>query len=223
MRTLVIGDIHGCNDALLSLVEAIVLAPEDRLITLGDYVDRGPSSREVVDWLINWSKTGNLIPLLGNHEIMMASASEDSESRSFWSAVGGAETIDSYTPAGAEKSLDHVPKNHWEFFDRCLPWYETESHIFVHAGLVANVDLDHQPEFSLFWERFENPQPHRSGKVMVCGHSPQDSGLPANLGHAVCIDTAACAGGWLTCLEPETGHYWQANQAGARREDTLRS
>jgi serine/threonine protein phosphatase 1 len=226
MRTLVIGDIHGCYDALLALVEAVGLTADDRLITLGDYVDRGPSSREVVDWLIDWSVTGNLVPLLGNHEIMMSSAADDKESLRFWSAVGGEETIDSYTSDGTKrkkrKPLKHVPESHWEFFDQCLPWYETESHIFVHAGLMPNVELDHQPEFALFWERFENPQPHQSGKTMICGHTRQDTGVPVDLGHAICIDTAACAGGWLTCLEPETGRYWQTNQAGERRDAALR-
>lgn len=221
MRTLAIGDIHGCYDALLRLTDAVGLQPEDRLITLGDYVDRGPNSREVVDWLIDWSQRGQLIPLIGNHELMMIASRRDKEQRSYWSVVGGAETLESYHSADPDRGLDHVPEEHWQFFDDCLPWYETESHIFVHASLQPELALDDQPDVALFWERFGNQLPHQSGKVMICGHTRQESGVPANLGHAVCIDTAACAGGWLTCLEPIAGHYWQTNQRGELREDDL--
>ena len=65
------------------------------------------------------------------------------------------------------------------------------------------------------------PEKHCSGKVMVCGHSEVRSGVPLNLGHAVCIDTRAYAGGWLTCLDVESGHYWQANERGGVREGEL--
>ena len=73
----------------------------------------------------------------------------------------------------------------------------------------------------LYWERFDDPAPHESGKFMVCGHTSQKSGLPARNGNAICIDTWACGGGWLTCLNVETGELWQANEAGeTRRLDT---
>jgi serine/threonine protein phosphatase 1 len=221
MRTLAIGDIHGCYDALLRLADAVDLQPEDRLITLGDYVDRGPNSREVVDWLIDFQQNGQLIPLIGNHELMMIASHYDTEQRSYWRVVGGAETLESYHPADPDRALEHVPEEHWRFFAQCLPWYETETHIFVHASLEPELELDDQPDVVLFWERFGNQLPHHSGKVMICGHTRQDSGIPANLGHSVCIDTAACASGWLTCLEPATGHYWQATQRGETREGSL--
>ncbi len=222
MRTLAIGDIHGCHDALTTLVDFVKLTPEDRLITLGDYVDRGPRSRQVVDWLLDWQARGNLVPLIGNHEIMMITAREEPESASYWLACGGAETLESYAPKGEPPSLEHVPESHWDFFDEtCLSWYETDLHIYVHAGLVPNLDLRDQPEIALFWDRFTNPPQHRSGKKFICGHTRQDSGVPNHEPHAVCIDTAACVGGWLTCLEAESGHYWQANEKGETREADL--
>jgi serine/threonine protein phosphatase 1 len=67
----------------------------------------------------------------------------------------------------------------------------------------------------LLWEKLHDPLPHVSGKVMVCGHTKQNSGVPLNLGHAVCIDTGVYEpDGWLTCLDVRTGQYWQANQRG---------
>ena len=75
-----------------------------------------------------------------------------------------------------------------------------------------------QPVYILRWETFDDPPPHESGKVMVCGHTPQRSGRPRNIGHAVCIDTGACKrGGWLTCLDTVSGRVWQANEGGEAR------
>jgi serine/threonine protein phosphatase 1 len=81
--------------------------------------------------------------------------------------------------------------------------------------------LDEQPDFMLLWEQFNDPLPHQSGKIMVCGHTPQYSGRPKHLGHAVCIDTWAHGQGWLTCLDVATGRYWQANEMGERRSSFL--
>lgn len=66
----------------------------------------------------------------------------------------------------------------------------------------------------LYWERFGNPAPHESGLTMVCGHTSQQSGDPLNVGHAICIDTSACRGGWLTCLDVDTMFCWQASESG---------
>ncbi|MFN9316551.1 MAG: serine/threonine protein phosphatase, partial [Microcystis sp.] len=71
-----------------------------------------------------------------------------------------------------------------------------------------------QPEYKLFWEKFQYPAAHSSGKTMICGHTSQKSGKPINLGHAICIDTWAYGQGWLSCLDVETGKLWQVNQRG---------
>jgi serine/threonine protein phosphatase 1 len=95
-------------------------------------------------------------------------------------------------------------------------------HIFVHANLYADAALEDQPDFMLYWEKFDPAQgPHESGKIMVCGHTPQRSGVPVNVGHSVCIDTKAHGGGWLTCLDVASGRYWQANEQGETRSDWL--
>ena len=77
------------------------------------------------------------------------------------------------------------------------------------------------PSWIGYWEKFNDPAPHESGKVMVCGHTPQRDGLPRSIGHAICVDTHIYAGGWLTCLDVQTGEYWQANERRQVRAGTL--
>lgn len=214
MRTLAIGDIHGCLTALETLLVAVDLCEDDLLITLGDYTDRGPDSRGVLDLLISLWWQEKLVAVRGNHDLMMCDARDKHSSFHVWLALGGEATLLSYGGA-----MEGVPDNHWDFLENGLVnYYETKTHIFVHAGLWPDVPLDEQPEFVLFFERFHNPAPHESGKTMICGHTNQRSGLPNNKGHAVCIDTRAYGGGWLSCLHVETGHIWQANQKGEVRE-----
>jgi serine/threonine protein phosphatase 1 len=219
---LAVGDIHGCFAALETLAAAVPFAAEDLLVTLGDYVDRGPDSRAVVDWLIARWKLGRLIPLRGNHELIMLEARFSKGLENSWLAFGGDATLASYGPPGIDGRLDDVPPEHWEFFERsCRDYYETDTHFFVHASADPQLPLDRQPAQMLFWEKFADPPPHISGKIMVCGHTSQKDGVPRNLGHAVCIDTWVYGDGWLTCLEPATGRFWQANQKRESRDGQL--
>ena len=222
MRVLAIGDVHGCFQALTTLVEAAQIAPDDLIVMLGDYVDRGPNSRGVLDWLIERVEQGSAIALRGNHELMMLQARLDPLWRADWLAFGGDATLASYGSPEAPATLDDVPARHWKFLENgCRDYFETETHFFVHAGADPDLSMEEQPEYQLFWEKFHEPPPHRSGKVMVCGHTSQKSGRPLNLGHAICIDTRAFGGGWLTCLDVACGRYWQANEKGEAREDWL--
>jgi serine/threonine protein phosphatase 1 len=222
LRVLAIGDIHGTYDALRALVAAAELTADDLLVTLGDYVDRGPDSAAVLDWLIERKQTGKLVALRGNHERMMLDARTDCQTLEYWRTYGGDATLDSYFRRGGEGELSDVPQSHWDFMEHeCRNWFETDSHIFVHANLLAEMPPEDQPEFVLLWEKLGESWPHFSGKTMVCGHTPQSSGLPLNLGHAVCIDTWACGLGWLTCLDVMTGEYWQADQRRQVRRGEL--
>ena len=222
MRVLAIGDIHGCFQALVALADAAQIRPDDLIVGLGDYVDRGPNSAAVLDWLVTRSKTDTLIALRGNHELMMLRAKDDPLQMEEWLANGGAATLSSYSPFDDAGQLVDVPDEHWNFLENgCCDWYETESHFFVHANAYADMAMNEQPEYMLFWEQFNDPLPHQSGKIMVCGHTPQKSGRPKDLGHAICIDTWAHGQGWLTCLETATGRYWQANQRGEQRSEYL--
>ena len=93
--------------------------------------------------------------------------------------------------------------------------------MFIHAAAYGEYPMDEQPEYMLFWERFGMITRREDGKVFVCGHTSQKSGLPKRTDYAICIDTNACRGGWLTCLDVDTGHYYQANETGDTRDGWL--
>ena len=116
MRTLAIGDLHGCYRALVALESFAAFTPDDRIITLGDYVDRGPDSRSVIEWLINRSTNGKLIALRGNHELMMLAARSSEIDLDDWLACGGDAALASYHT----DQIDEVPDSHWHFLNTCL-------------------------------------------------------------------------------------------------------
>lgn len=222
MRVLAIGDIHGCFTALATLVDSVPIRPADRVVVLGDFVDRGPDTRAVLDWLIAREACGTLIPLRGNHEVMMSASRRSGTHLHGWLANGGDAALRSYSPDGGPGRLADVPESHWHFLEhQCRPYYETRTHVFVHANVCPDIPLANQPDYVLYWEHFYDTPPHVSGKTMVCGHTPQLTGRPRSIGHAVCIDTRAHAGGWLTCLDVASGRYWQADQRRRTRTGLL--
>ncbi len=215
MRILAISDIHGCSRALIALAKFAAFSADDTVITLGDYVDKGPASRQVIDWLIAYQAQAPLVALRGNHDILMLASRQSKKEALAWMDQGGAKTLASYAP-GTQRpgSLDDVPADHWKFLEATARYHEEAAHFFVHATVLADVPLPAQSDFSLFWDKFRDPLPHQSGKVMVCGHTSQRSFEPLNLGHAICIDTRCFGGGWLTCFDVLSGRLWQANQRG---------
>jgi len=217
MRVLCIGDLHGCSAALDTLLAAINIQPEDTVVTLGDYVDRGPDSRGVLDRLVALSQNHHSVALRGNHEQMMFKARDDADSLRDWMESGGDATLASYG------SLAAVPDAHWRFLEnQCLDYWECETHFFVHGGVYADIPLWEQPTYKLYWGKFEQVQPHVSGKIMVCGHTSQKNGVPSDLGYAICLDTWVYGSGWLTCLDVGSGAIWQANQSGQLRHFLLK-
>jgi serine/threonine protein phosphatase 1 len=223
-RILAIGDIHGCINALQTLEQFAEFRPVDTIVTLGDYIDRGPDSCAVIDWLLHAQKKLSLKPLRGNHEIMMLESRSKPECMLDWMAVGGESTLRSYSPFENDGgSLVDVPDSHWDFLEHhLLPYFECDTHFFVHANALPDIPLDEQPAFYLYWQEFGDPCRHECGKIMVCGHSSQKSGVPKSNGDAICIDTFACGGGWLSCLDVETGTVWQSNENGDTRRFNLR-
>jgi serine/threonine protein phosphatase 1 len=237
MRTLAIGDIHGCLRALDALLAAAAPGPEDQLITLGDYVDRGPDARAVLDRLLELHAGGRLVALLGNHDQMLIEARDRPDM--MWLLVGGRETLRSYGVPdwrinewlnGGGEPVDlstqvrkRVPEAHWKLLlETCVGYHETEHHFFVHANALPDIPMAEQPDYMLYWEKLVEPCTHYTGKIMVCGHTKQRSRRPRHWGKTICIDTGIYEGdGWLTCLEVETGRYWQANQRGEVRDDWL--
>src|SRR4051812_2089505 len=123
MRTIAIGDIHGCSTALDTLLAMVRPQPEDSLILLGDVIDRGPNSRGVMEMVLALREQTQLVVLRGNHEEMMQHARGDEAQFAMWFAVGGRETLASYLWEGTEGDdswVKAVPQRHWEFLDHGL-------------------------------------------------------------------------------------------------------
>jgi serine/threonine protein phosphatase 1 len=213
-RTIAIGDIHGCARALEAILQAIDLQPQDFLITLGDYIDRGSDSRAVVDLLLEIRERCHLIPLMGNHELMLLTAIGQPSELPFWLQCGGAATLASYGG-----NLHGIPDSHIDFFNDCHPHFESTEHFFVHANYQHDRPLNRQPTYVRYWEHLSShtPAPHISGKKAVVGHTPQTSGEPLDVGHLICIDTFCVGGKWLTAYDVTNEQFWQANRWGELR------
>ena len=188
----VVGDIHGCLKPLQRLLEKIELQPGDELVFIGDYIDRGPQSREVVDYLLGLPY--RCVFLLGNHEKMLLDYLSGNDEGLFL-PNGGMATLRSY---GGEVS--GIPPAHLSFFSKLRPIYETPEYLFVHAGIRPMVPPDKQELEDLVWIRQEFFQfIGRFPKPVVFGHTPLRSVLllPDRIG----IDTGCVYGGKLTCLK----------------------
>ena len=215
MRKIAIGDIHGCVKALEALIGHLEVRSDDELIFLGDYVDRGPDSKGVIDFLLQLERQCNAVFLMGNHEIMFRGALRGL-APDLWLVAGGSQTVTSYGGL-----LKNVPAEHRDFLMRLLPYYETERHMFVHANYLAELPLCEQPEETLFWEHLTDrvPGPHVSGKHVICGHTPQRGGNVGHFQYFTCLDTCCFGGYWLSAMDVNTGEVWQFSREGHMRED----
>jgi serine/threonine protein phosphatase 1 len=215
-RIIAIGDIHGCAAALRALLAAIAPAPDDWVVPLGDLVNRGPDSRGVLDTLLGLQGRCRVTPILGNHDEMFVRLWELNAVPSAWLAMGGGATLESYGPA---RNFDLVPRAHVDFV-RSFAWaIETEGHLLLHAQYEPGLPLERTPGETLRWASLRErvPEPHRSGRRAIVGHTSQKNGAILDRGHLVCIDTFCHGGGWLTAMEVATGEIWQADRAGRLR------
>jgi serine/threonine protein phosphatase 1 len=216
MRIYVVGDIHGCVDLLDDLHERIrndldrVQPAESQIIYLGDYVDRGPASADVIGRLLaSPLKDMPAIHLKGNHEaMMMAFLKKPEQVGPKWFAIGGATTVASYglpwrggddLPRLAQELAERLPTAHHDFLASLTPQYRVGEFIFVHAGVRPGVPLDHQVEADLLWirEPFLGSKAYH-GAVVVHGHTPISR--PEEFVNRISIDTGAFFTGILTCL-----------------------
>ncbi len=216
-RLIAIGDIHGCVHALEAVLEAVKPQPQDHLIILGDFIDQGLESAAVIDRLIQLRDECELTCLMGNHEEMFLSALTSDALREYWEIVGGHAMLNSYR-FGA--SLKDIPTAHIEFVRDCKNYYETEDHIFVHANLDPDRELNKQSTRTIRWALLDESSaiPHMSGKTVIVGHTEQTKGEILDFGFIKCIDTACWRYGWLTALEIDSGKIWQASRFGQMRQ-----
>ncbi|QDT12646.1 metallophosphoesterase family protein [Planctomycetes bacterium K23_9] len=218
MRRFVIGDIHGCAKSLRTLIETIAPSADDEIVFLGDYVDRGPSSRDVVEQIVQLKEQCRVVALRGNHEIMLMAAAFGGVDSTAWMNGGGLATVSSYGG-----SLRKMPVTHITFFQELRPYYETENEIFVHAGYNPQLPMREQLDSTIYWTHLPDPAPapHRSGKRVFVGHTPQPFGQILNLEHLVCVDTYCFGNGYLSAMDIDTGDVIQVDRHGHLRRDPL--
>lgn len=219
-RTIAFGDIHGCATAFQRILDEINPTHDDTIIGIGDYVDRGMESAAVLEILTDLVSCCRLVPLIGNHELMMYKGihSKKKQDFDFWFQHGGNSTLASYGG-----SIDKIPQHHLTFLSHCLRYFETETHFFIHANYVPELPLAEQPDQVAFWQHIREFPPgiHMSGKIAVVGHTPQPEGKILDLGHVKVIDTYCYGDQWLTALDVESGNIWQANNLGDLRLDQM--
>ena len=216
-RFIALGDIHGCIFALDAILAALELGPSDHLICLGDCIDTGRNSKEVVDRLIEVSQLCDLQLIRGNHEEMFLASLEDPKVVQAWLNCGGMETVNSYRFCG---SIEDIPKRHIEFIQQSVDYVETSNAILVHANYEPDENPADWPVHTLRWSILDesSPRPHTSGKRVIVGHTEQRHGEILDLGYLTCIDTYCHGSGWLTALDLQSGKVWQASRWGVLRE-----
>jgi serine/threonine protein phosphatase 1 len=193
-----VGDIHGCFQKLQELMEKLpVKYDKDTLVFLGDYIDRGEKSFQVVDYLADLKKKhSNIVFLKGNHEEMFFNYLSGEDEITFL-FNGGEQTLKGYTDTNGNVS---VPQSHLDFFNSLQLYYETDDYIFVHAGLKEGVPFDKQKPEDLLWIRKSFiDSGYDFGKLVVFGHTPYSEVLIKD--NKIGIDTGAVYGYKLTCLE----------------------
>jgi serine/threonine protein phosphatase 1 len=215
-RLIAIGDIHGCATALRGLLAAVVPQRHDTVVLLGDYIDRGPDSRGVIDQLIELRRRTNVVALLGNHEEMMLNVLAGNLDHVVWLKHGGLSTLDSYDFNG---DLDFLPPEHVSFLASLVDYYEQDEVFFTHASYDPLLPLAEQPAASLRWQSLRDgiPLPHVSGRTAIVGHTANGEGYCVDVGHLICIDTHCYAGGYLTALDVHRRAVWQVDWQGNLR------
>lgn len=216
-RILAISDIHGELEKWESLLAQVKYDPaKDQLILLGDYVDRGTSSKGVLEKVMQLHEKGAIV-LLGNHDHMMIKSFEqDPVFIERWFRNGGQKTLASYGhPAselanGAPESLELSPilEEHIAFLRRLNCYYETDDYIFVHGGVHPTTPVCDTDPYTLMWIRSEFHDGYQGEKTVVFGHTPTENfhgegnhDVYFGSNNIIGIDGGAVFGGRLNCLE----------------------
>lgn len=189
MGLIAIGDIHGCAKSLDALLDLINPTLDDHLLFVGDYIDRGPDSKGVIDRLLDLREDVECTFLRGNHESLMLDYL-DSGAFNLWRVNGGIATLKSY--ANEEETDFNIPESHAEFVRNTKLYHETDDFLFVHAGLKPDLtieeNLEENNEKVLLWERGHLEASEVAWeKTVVCGHTPRPE--PINREKLILIDT----------------------------------
>lgn len=176
VRFIAIGDVHGCVDSLRKLVDSLEskITKDTYLVFLGDYVDRGPESRAVIDYLLQLREEYQCIFIRGNHDQMMIDAI-DNDQWALWMQNGGNETLSSYDLTIGEKDF---PTTHIEFLRQSRLYWDTPEYLFVHGGVdpghtIAETLNNVHDKRSFMWERSHIESGYNKWeKTVVFGHTP---------------------------------------------------
>lgn len=224
-----IGDIHGCATELQELLN--ILPKDEELIFLGDYIDRGPDSKGVVDLLLKEKDRSTF--LIGNHEDMMLKSFQsvtaweipsNSSDRILWIRNGGRKSLDSYKTSHNPKA---IPVDHWRFFNNLERYYENDDLIAVHASFEIGVPMEEQKEEVLIWERPDNFFLNfNHDKKIYYGHTltwlidPEGRAEPVEINQTVGLDTGCVFGGALSAYNHKTKEVLQVkNKTKERKSD----
>ena len=204
MSIYAVGDVHGCLDQLERLLDRVQPDLErDVLLFVGDYIDRGPESRGVVDYVLRLQQKyprEHIICLKGNHEAMLLEFLQGVKRERFL-FNGGLHTVLDYWGDNWDSLKELLlPPDHEEFYRELRLYYETPEFIFVHGGLKPGVPLEEQQEDDLLWIRGEFiTSPEDFGRLVIFGHTPFKQ--PLQMPNKIGIDTGAVYGNYLTCLK----------------------
>jgi serine/threonine protein phosphatase 1 len=212
-RLIAIGDIHGCDIALETLLKNLAPRPADTLVVLGDVVDRGPNTKRCVEIIFDLQKACRVVSILGNHEEMFLDAIAGGRWQRPWLQNGGIEMLESYGGL-----VEDVPEEHLDYIRSMQDFYEAEWDIFTHGTPYFDTPMEEQTAQGLRWNRISGREPpHCSGKRIVCGHTSQKSGVPLVFMGYVCLDTNAYGGGALSALDIQADVVHQADEQGTVR------
>lgn len=209
-RTLVVGDIHGCDRALQAVLELAEWKSDGHLICVGDLIDRGPDSRGVLERLLDLQRHGAVTIVRGNHEEMFLDALAGGRLAGAWWRHGGQEMLQSY---GAARPAE-VPPSHVALLQGSVDFVELPGAIIAHASIDPALPLARQSAEMLRWQRLDkNVLPHQSGKTVICGHTPQEHRRVHHHRGWIGLDTWVYdRSGCLSALEIETGTLYQASE-----------
>ena len=200
-RTFIIGDIHGCLDMLEKLMDKITWSPDkDRLIFLGDYIDRGENPKGVVDYILDLTRRSSLVECLkGNHEAMLLDFLTGRD-RFMFIINGGWKTLESYGMYESSEDDSAIPSEHRNFYESLKLYVELEDYYVVHAGFKPGLDIKKQTEDEMLWIRKSFVSSDFDfGKKIIFGHTPFKE--PLIMQNKIGLDTGAVYGNSLTCLQ----------------------